>query len=497
MKKYMIIVAMMLGMGFTAMAQEVVDKDEITFTTEDGVQETIDVPEGMLVEIDSLLNLYNSRTYLNEENCNFDNTNPEFSKETYVERLRRLPTVMEMPYNEVVRKFIDRYAVSLRRSVAYMLGASNFYMPIFEQALEANNLPLELRYLPVIESGLHPSVTSPAGASGLWQFMVDSGKRYGLEINSLVDERRDPVKSSYAAAQLLKDLYKIYGDWNTVIAAYNCGPGTINKAMHRAGGSTDYWEIYKYLPKETQGYVPAFIAANYIMNYYCEHNICPMRTELPLKSDTIMVTRDVHFQQIAGVTGISVDELRTLNPQYRRDIVNGSSKPSVIRLPQEYVTQFIDREDSIYAYDASRLLTKRSEVAITQTEPQPQTTPRQSYTQTRNTYAQGRNAYAGTSRSRQRAAAVQQAQQAQQVRGRRGRNSRYAQAQQVQAQTQKKGKGRRGQQAQRQKTQSVTIEQGQTLSSLARKHGTTVDNLRKLNGIKGDNIRAGKQIRVK
>ena len=494
MKKYLMIAAMLLGTGFTAMAQNV-DNDEITFTTEDGTQETIDVPEGMLVEIDSLLNLYNSRTYLNEQNCNFDNTNPEFSKETYVERLRRLPTVMEMPYNEVVRKFIDRYAVSLRRSVAYMLGASNFYMPIFEQALEANNLPLELRYLPVIESGLHPSVTSPAGASGLWQFMVESGKQYGLEINSLVDERRDPVKSSYAAAQLLKDLYKIYGDWNTVIAAYNCGPGTINKAMHRAGGSTDYWEIYKYLPKETQGYVPAFIAANYIMSYYCEHNICPMRTDLPLKSDTIMVNRDVHFKQIAGVTGISVDELRTLNPQYRRDLVNGSSKPSPIRLPQEYVTQFIDHEDSIYAYDASRLITKRAEVEIAQTDVQPQPAPRPTYTQPRTSYTQGRTAYTATTRSRQRAAAVQQAQQAQALRGRRGRAARQAQVQQVQAQ--QRGKGRRGQQAARQKTQSVTIEQGQTLSSIARKHGTTVDNLRKLNGIKGDNIRAGKQIRVK
>ena len=494
MKKYLIAAAMLLGINSATNAQTV-DNDEITFTAEDGSQETIDVPEGMLVEIDSLLNLYNSRTYLNEQDCNFDNTNPEYSKETYVERLRRLPTVMEMPYNEVVRKFIDRYAVTLRRSVAYMLGASNFYMPIFEQALEANNLPLELRYLPVIESGLHPTVSSPAGASGLWQFMVESGKQYGLEINSLVDERRDPIKSSYAAAQLLKDLYKIYGDWNTVIAAYNCGPGTINKAMHRAGGSTDYWTIYKYLPKETQGYVPAFIAANYIMNYYCEHNICPMRTELPLKSDTIMVTRDVHFKQIAGVTGISIDELRTLNPQYRRDIVNGSSKPSVIRLPQEYVAQFIDKEDSIYAFDANRLLTKRSEVAITQADTQPQATPHTAYTQPRTGYTQSRTSRAAASRSYQRTTAAQarQGRQAAQTTRQHGRGSRRQQAAQQQ---QQRGRGQRGKAA-RQQSQSVTIEQGQTLSSLARKHGTTVDKLRKLNGIKGDNIRAGKQIRVK
>jgi membrane-bound lytic murein transglycosylase D len=165
-----------------------------------------------------------------------------------------------------------------------MLGASNFYMPIFEEALEAYNLPLELKYLPVIESALNPKAVSRVGATGLWQFMLSTGKRYGLEVNTLYDERRDPVKASYAAAHYLRDLYKIFDDWNLVIAAYNCGPAKVNKAIHRAKGETDYWKIYPYLPKETRGYVPAFIAANYIMNYYCDHNICPMVTELPSTS---------------------------------------------------------------------------------------------------------------------------------------------------------------------------------------------------------------------
>ena len=196
-----------------------------------------------------------------------------------------------MPHNDVVQKFIDRYSGRLRHSVSYMLGASNFYMPIFEEALEAYNLPLELRYLPVIESALNPTAVSRVGATGLWQFMLVTGKHYGLKVNSLVDERRDPVKSSYAAAHYLSDLYKIFGDWNLVIAAYNCGPDQINKAIHRSNGSRDYWQIYPYLPKETRGYVPAFIAANYIMTYYCEHNICPMTTRLPAKTDTIMVDR--------------------------------------------------------------------------------------------------------------------------------------------------------------------------------------------------------------
>ena len=256
--------------------------DEITIIDPNGQQEVFEVPEALTNEVDSLLKLYHSQMYLTPDgDCQYRDENPYFSDEVYKERLMRMPNIMEMPYNEVVRKFIDRYASRMRRAVGYWLGASNFYMPIFEQALETYNMPLELRYLPVIESGLNPKATSRVGAAGLWQFMLVTGKQYGLTVNSLVDERRDPIKSSYAAAHFLSDLYKIFGDWNLVIAAYNCGPENINRAIHRAGGERDYWKIYPYLPKETRGYVPAFIAANYIMNYYCEHNICPMRTQLP------------------------------------------------------------------------------------------------------------------------------------------------------------------------------------------------------------------------
>ena len=231
-KAIFIITALMLCAGF-AQAQN--DEDEIEVITDEGALDVIDVPVGMMLEVDSLLNLYNARNYLQEENCNYRDVNPEFPRETYIERLQRIPSIMEMPYNEVVRKFIDRYAVKLRRSVGYMLGASNFYMPIFEQALETYNLPLELKYLPVIESALSPKATSRVGAAGLWQFMLATGKQYGLEVTSLVDERRDPIKSSDAAARYLRDLFRIYHDWSLVIAAYNCGPENINKAIHRAG----------------------------------------------------------------------------------------------------------------------------------------------------------------------------------------------------------------------------------------------------------------------
>ena len=200
-----------------------------------------------------------------------DERYPTFTTEEYQERLRRLPVVMEMPYNSVVQKFIDQYSGRLRRTVSYALGAGNFYIPIFEEALDYYGLPLELKSLPVIESALEPKAKSPAGAVGLWQFMLATGKRYDLKVNSLIDERQDPYKSSWAAARYLRDLYKIYRDWNLVIAAYNCGPTNVNKAIHRANGVRDYWTIYPYLPSETRGYVPAFIAANYIMNYYCEH----------------------------------------------------------------------------------------------------------------------------------------------------------------------------------------------------------------------------------
>ena len=341
--------------------------------------------------------------------------------------------------------------------MSYMLGAANFYMPIFEEALEMYNLPLELKYLPVIESALSPTATSRVGAAGLWQFMLATGKQYGLEVNSLVDERRDPIKSTYAAARYLRDLYKIYDDWNLVIAAYNYGPQNINKAIHRAGGVKDYWAIYKYLPRETQGYVPAFIAANYIMTYYCEHNICPMRTQIPAKSDTIVVNRDVHFKQIAAVTGIRIEELRSLNPQYRRDIVNGSTQPSVIRLPQTYVNAFLDREDSIYNYEAATLLTKRTVVEVTADDVKEDVVARSQTVAPRTHQAtQGRTRAVSQSRSR-----------------------------------------RGGKTASRGRSQSVTVKSGQTLSQIAKKNNTTVEKLKRLNGIKGNNIRAGKKLKVK
>lgn len=334
---------------------------------EQGSEEDIEFPESMTYNLDSLMNEYMSKTYLEPDNdCQTKDENPTFSKEVYIERLYRMPTVMEMPYNEVVQSCIDRYTGRMRRTVGFLLGASNFYMPIFEEALDAYQLPLELKYLPIIESALNPTAVSRVGATGLWQFMLSTGKQYGLETNSLVDERRDPMKASYAAARLLSDLYKVYNDWNLVIAAYNCGPGNINKAISRAGGERDYWKIYPYLPKETRGYVPAFIAANYVMNYYCEHNICPMSSRLPVKTDTVLVDRNINLNQVASICGFDIQMLRSLNPEYKRDIVPGATKPYAIRLPLTDVTRFIEMQDSVYNASSSdkRLLVEVDEQSV-------------------------------------------------------------------------------------------------------------------------------------
>ena len=391
------IIALMLTVSTTAQVNTAEEdetiEDEITVTDQKGRQEVIEFPEAMTYDLDSLLNLYMAKTYLDEPgDCNMRDVNPVYTKEEYIDRLSRLPNVMEMAYNEVVQKFIDRYSGRLRLSISYMLGASNFYMPIFEEALEAYQLPLELKYLPIIESALNPKAVSRVGATGLWQFMLTTGKQYGLQVNSLVDERRDPVKASYAAARYLKDLYKVFGDWNLVIAAYNCGPENINKAVHRANGEKDYWQIYPYLPKETRGYVPAFIAANYIMTYYSLHNICPMTTRLPAKTDTVMVSKNMHLEQVASVVGINIDLLRSLNPMYRRDIIPGATEPSPLRLPQSEVGKFIDAEDSVYTYKVDELLNKRTEVEVNDDVPTYYHKSKRSYKKGKRSYKRGRRA---------------------------------------------------------------------------------------------------------
>ena len=281
------------------------------------------------------------------------------SDELYIKRLQYLQNeggfTIEMPYNNVVKKYIEMYTSSRRRGlVEKMLGLWLYYEPIFEEALLKEGIPVELKYLPIIESALNPNAVSPAAAAGLWQFIPSTGKGMGLEINSTVDERRDTYKASQKAAEFLHQLYNTYGDWSLVIAAYNCGPGNVNKAIRRAGGGKkDYWEIYNYLPKETRGYVPAFIAAAYVMNYHNEHGISTAIAKKPIVTDTVDVRRRINFRQIADVINIDIDAIEALNPQYLKNTIPaGPTKPYKLILPSKYCYMYVSCEDIIGSKDS-------------------------------------------------------------------------------------------------------------------------------------------------
>lgn len=472
MKRIKTLLLALAASFITATAQT----DEIiVHNDQNGRDEVIDLPEGMSVSCDSLINEWMAKKYLYPDTtCANPDYNPTFTTEEYQERLRRLPVVMEMPYNSVVQKFIDQYSGRLRRTVSYALGAGNFYIPIFEEALDYYGLPLELKYLPVIESALEPKAKSPAGAVGLWQFMLATGKRYDLKVNSLIDERQDPYKSSWAAARYLRDLYKIYRDWNLVIAAYNCGPTNVNKAIHRADGVRDYWTIYPYLPSETRGYVPAFIAANYIMNYYCEHNICPMKTKIPITTDTVTIMRDLHMQQVAELCNIDVEAIQALNPQYRTQLIPGSSGPMTLRLPTETLNTFIDLKDSVYNYRVDELLTRRSCVEVDD---------RLDNRSVASKRRAARQQSASESSSSSRSSASKSS-------SRKSSRSSSSKSSSRSSRSSRKSKKEKS-------SASATVRKGDTLIEIAHRNGTTVEKLKKKNKIKGNMIKPGQKLKVK
>ncbi len=313
--------------------------------------------------IDSLLNLWYVKQSAHGRNQGWstaDSVVPEYPDSVYIERLRRIPSVVELSFNRVVRNYINVYTLQRRENVEVMLGLADYYFPIFEQIFDERGLPTELKYMAIIESALNPRAVSRVGAVGLWQFMYGTGRMYKLTINSLVDERRDPIRSTHAAAQYLHDLYNIYKDWVLVIAAYNCGPGNVNKAIRRSGYKRNYWDIYYYLPRETRGYLPAYIAASYVMNYYREHNLVPRSIHLPRAIDTLMISRELHLRQVSEVLNIPVELLRDMNPQYRRDIIPARGTRYPLALPLEYTTQFLDLEETIFAYKDSIYLSEEN-----------------------------------------------------------------------------------------------------------------------------------------
>lgn len=320
-----------------------------------------------MVAVDTTTTFFDEAlAWIDTTDCQSDTLITELPDSVYKIRLQALPLVVEVPYNEVVRRYILRYIKHSPRQLAALQRKSEYYFPIFEDIIARHQLPYELCYLSIVESALNPQARSHMGAAGLWQFMPATGKRYGLEVNSLVDERMDPIRSTEAACRYLSDLYGIFNDWNLAIAAYNCGPGNVNKAIHRAGGKRDFWSIYPFLPKETRGYLPIFIAVVYAMNYAEMHGICPSEPLLTMASDTIVTNQRQHLKQIAENLDIPLSELRRLNPQYPRDIIPGN-KDYAICLPIEKAGAYIDNEHAILAYQADELINnRRAEIELLQ-----------------------------------------------------------------------------------------------------------------------------------
>ena len=294
----------------------------------------------------------------NDDGLEMVSISDKISDSIYQHRLSEMSQsmVIEMPFNKIVKAHIQVYTERKREHSSYILGKMDYYMPIFEAELDRKGLPIELRCMPIIESGLNPRAYSNAGASGLWQFIYGTGKQYGFEMNSYIDERRDPIVSTVKAVSFLEDLYAVYKDWFLVIAAYNCGPGNVNKAIRRSGGKRDYWAIYYYLPRETRGYVPAFIAANYLIHYAEEHNIKAAVKTLPPYIDTVIVKKTLNLNQVASVMNIDINLLRDLNPQYRLDILPAGSKSYVLTLPESTSVDYVMMEDSIMAYKRSEMV---------------------------------------------------------------------------------------------------------------------------------------------
>jgi membrane-bound lytic murein transglycosylase D len=322
--------------------------------------------ERITADLDSLINTWYVKLAVKNLPQDFqdDTVGYRLADSIYENRIRKINSVIFLPFNNIIRNHIEVYTIRQREKFSAVLGLKDYYFPMIEDVFDSYGIPVELKYMAVIESALNPAVVNGrSGATGLWQFMYSTGRMYGLTINSVVDERRDPLKATHAAARYLKDLYKIYDDWVLVIAAYNCGPGNVNKAIRRSGNKKDYWDIYYKLPRETRGYIPQYIAAAYAINYFPEHGIQPMPLNIPVATDTIIVNKDIHLTQISAVMGIPIGELRALNPQYKTGLVPGSSKPFALTLPMNHLGDFIDLNDTIRNYKSDIYLNKATRIA--------------------------------------------------------------------------------------------------------------------------------------
>lgn len=472
------------------------DREKKTYQIKVNIEDSaIVVPENLNENLSNLLHNWQVDFSDSKSKCS-NGSNLVYSDSVYMERLYNLPTEMELSFNSVVRTHIEMYTVRRRDLVSYMLSLGEYYYPMFEEALDRYGLPLELKYLPVIESALNPVAVSRMGATGLWQFMLRTGQQYQLEINSLVDERRDPYKATDAAARYLKDMYQIYGDWNLVIAAYNCGPGNVNKAIARSGGKRDYWDIYNNLPRETRGYVPAFIATNYVMNYYNEHNICHQESSSDLIAlDTVHVSKEIHFKQISEVLNIPIEDIRRFNPQFKQDKIPGNFKTYALVLPTKDMYAFISHKDEILNYNKSIYLTHRKE---TLTDLNNNSVLSGNFANTYYKIKKGDTLGTIASRNRTTVARLQQMNGMKSTKLSVGKSIIVAQVakpiavnnniQQTYSTSDSIGEV---------KNAYYKIKKGDTLNAIAQRNKTTVAQLQKMNGMKSTNISVGSNLIVK
>ena len=455
-------------------------------------------PEDYTAEVsDSLLNIWYAHRMASEDTEEFDMDSVKFESnvpdEVYIERLKKMNSFISLPYNDIVKNYIILYSEKMPTKMSHMLGLCQYYMPIFDETFNKHDLPEELKAMAIIESAMNPLAVSRAGAKGMWQFMYATAKMYGLHIDSFVDERLDPVKAADAAARYLQDAYEIFGDWNLAIASYNCGAGNVNKAIRRSGGKRAFWDIWPYLPRETRGYVPAFVGALYAMTYHKEHGIKPEAIEMPVHVDTFKINKQLHLKQVAELTGAPLEELKNLNPQYRHDIIPGNSKEYILRLPYTYTNAFIEYEDSVYRHKYDEFFNPTTIKKI-----------QDGADGERIVYVVKNGDYLGRIASRNRCTVAQikrwnnlksnnirVGQRLVIYKGGSGPSTSSSSSSTTSASTSASTSS-----ASSTPTGTYTVKSGDTLSGIATRHGVTVNQLKQWNGLTSNNIKIGQKLKV-
>ena len=454
-------------------------------------------PEDYTAEVsDSLLNIWYAHRMASDDTEEFDMDSVRFESnvpdEVYIESLKKMNSFISLPYNDIVKNYIILYSEKMPTKMAHMLGLCQYYMPIFDETFNKHDLPEELKAMAIIESAMNPLAVSRAGAKGMWQFMYATAKMYGLHIDSFVDERMDPVKAADAAARYLQDAYEIFGDWNLAIASYNCGAGNVNKAIRRSGGKRAFWDIWPYLPRETRGYVPAFVGALYAMTYHKEHGIKPEAIEMPVHVDTFKINKQLHLKQVAELTGAPLEELKNLNPQYRHDIIPGNSKEYILRLPYTYTNAFIEHEDSVYRHKYDEFFNPSTIKKI-----------QDGADGERIVYTVKNGDYLGRIASRNRCTVAQ----IKRWNNLKSNNIRVGQRLVIykggggpstssSSSSSSASSSASSSSSSSTPTGTYTVKSGDTLSGIATRHGVTVNQLKQWNGLTSNNIKVGQKLKL-